>query len=117
MSDEKKNVEFENCWKPRINDRENRYFLMNWCVGPAVFPFNGKDHLVPCTLGWNHEGPCIPAQHQKHHNCETNGCEVPELIERFGLDREDQVQVRIMPKEVAEARRTDIWPPKQKRQM
>lgn len=88
---------------------------LNWCLGPAIFPFKGKDHLVPCTLAGDHEGPCVPDQHQKHHDCEINGCDLPHLIERYGLDREDQVQVRIMPKEIAEARRADIRPPKQKR--
>lgn len=65
-------------------DASHRFF-MNWCSGPAIFPFEGKDHLVPCTLGYRHAGVCIPAQHQPRHDCEFSGCDNPELIERYGL--------------------------------
>lgn len=56
------------------DDAWRRLYEQRWCAGPAIFPFRGRDHLVPCTLGDGHDGPCVPAQHQRDHDCDRNGC-------------------------------------------
>ena len=52
------------------------YLSSNWCPLPASFPFEGKEHKVPCIFTANHKGPCQPERNQRYHDCERNRCDL-----------------------------------------